>query len=52
MKYTVNHPLNYSFARELRSVLDSFDGTNRFAVGEVFGDHQAITKYLGKRQTD
>ncbi len=48
MKYTVNHPQNYIFARELRAVLDSFEG-NRFAVGEVFGDHEAIQRYTGQK---
>ena len=47
MKYTVNHPQNYIFAKELRTVLDSYEG-NRFAVGEVFGDHEAIKKYTGE----
>jgi alpha-glucosidase len=47
MKYTVNHPQNYIFAKELRAVLDSFEG-KRFAVGEVFGDHEAIKKYTGE----
>lgn len=46
MKYTVNHDQNYTFAKELRALLDSYD-TERFAVGEVFGDDPTIQKYLG-----
>lgn len=48
MKYTVNHPQNTVFAKELRIVLDSFGKNDRFAVGEVFGDHEAIKGYLGE----
>ena len=49
MKYTVNHSLNYDFAKELRAVLDSYDDRQRFAVGEVFGDDASIKKYLGEK---
>ena len=47
MSHTVNLPENYVFARELRTVLDSAPGPERFMVGEVFGDHPTIQGYLG-----
>lgn len=48
MKYTINHPKNYEFAKELRAVLDSYRDKEKFAVGEVFGDDNTIKKYLGE----
>lgn len=48
-KYTMNHPDNFVLARELRSVLDEYDPP-RFMVGEVFGDHQTLKKFLGQDQ--
>ncbi|AKP27799.1 glycoside hydrolase family 13 protein [Leptospira interrogans] len=47
--HTVNHPNNFAFAKELRSVLDEFDG-DRFAVGEVAGDDHIIKRYLGEKK--
>ncbi|PJZ53272.1 alpha-glucosidase [Leptospira adleri] len=47
--YTVNHPNNFEFAKELRAVLDEFDG-DRFAVGEVAGDDHTIKRYLGEKR--
>ena len=49
MSHTVNLPENYVFARELRDVLDSAPGPDRFMVGEVFGDHPTIRGYLGEQ---
>ncbi|TGK28946.1 alpha-glucosidase [Leptospira gomenensis] len=47
--YTVNHPDNFEFAKEIRAVLNEFDG-DRFSVGEVAGDDQIIKRYLGEKR--
>lgn len=49
-KYTVNHPLDFAFAKELRSVIDEFSQPDRFLVGEVFGKDDVIKQYLGEKQ--
>lgn len=46
--YTVNHPDNFRLAQEVRAVVDEFPG--RFLVGEVFGQHPTIKRFLGERQ--
>jgi glycosidase len=46
--HTVNHPGNFALAREMRAVVDEFP--NRFLVGEVFGEHPTISKFLGAKQ--
>lgn len=44
--YTVNHPQNFELAREVRAVVDTFP--DRFLIGEVFGEHPEIRKFLGR----
>ncbi|MFN8396455.1 MAG: alpha-glucosidase [Bacteroidia bacterium] len=46
--YTVNHPDNFQLAQEVRAVIDEFPG--RFLVGEVFGQHPTIKRFLGEKQ--
>lgn len=46
--HTVNHPDNFRLAQEVRAVIDEFPG--RFLVGEVFGQHPTIRRFLGERQ--
>ena len=36
-KYILDHPDNYQFANELRSVMDEIPDPDRFLVGEVSG---------------
>jgi oligo-1,6-glucosidase/alpha-glucosidase len=45
--YNMNHPDNFKLAKELRSILDEYDPP-RFMVGEVFGDHTTLQKFLGE----
>ena len=45
-KYTMNHPDDFELARELRTVLSEYSPP-RFLVGEVFGDHKTLRKFLG-----
>lgn len=47
-KHTINLPESFELARELRSLIDEFDNPSRFLVGEVFGTHQTLHKFLGK----
>ena len=44
----INYPDNYTIAKELRTVIDSFSNPQRFVIGEVFGGTAAIKPYLGK----
>ena len=48
LKYNINNPMNFTFARELRQVIDEFQQPERFLVGEVFGKDDIIKKYLGE----
>ncbi len=48
-KYTMNHPDDFVLARELRTLLDTYDPP-RFMVGEVFGDHRTLKNFLGEKQ--
>ena len=45
MKYTVNQPKNFEFAREFRRVCDEFG--KRLSIGEVNGGTKIIRKFLG-----
>lgn len=49
-KYTVNHLMDFEFAKELRSVIDEFSNPDRFLIGEVFGADDVIKQYLGEKQ--
>jgi glycosidase len=46
--HTVNHPGNFALAKEIRATIDEFP--DRFLVGEVFGEHPTISKFLGENQ--
>jgi len=48
-KYTMNHPDDFTLAKELRTILDGYDPP-RFMVGEVFGDHKTLRNFLGEKQ--
>ncbi len=45
--HTQNHPDTIAFARELRAVVDEFQGPVRFVVGEVFGTTALLRRYCG-----
>lgn len=47
MKYTVNQPENFVFAREFRSVCDEFG--EKISIGEVNGGTQVIRRFLGDK---
>lgn len=48
-KYSVNHPENFAFARELRTVLDEYGDNQRLLLGEVFGSLPTVKQFLGKQ---
>lgn len=45
--YTQNHPDTFTFARELRAVVNEFHDPPRFVVGEVFGSTEVLRDYCG-----
>jgi oligo-1,6-glucosidase/alpha-glucosidase len=47
-RHTIDHPDTLAFARELRSVVDTYSNPPRFLVGEVFGDAQTLRQYCGE----
>jgi alpha-glucosidase len=47
---SVNQPEDFEFARQLRSVCDSFG--DRMLLGEVYGNHQMVRRFLGKDKND
>ena len=49
MKYTVNHPLDSVFAKELRAVINEYQPA-RFLVGEVFGNNKTLRHFIGDKQ--
>ncbi len=49
-KYSLNQEENFELAQELRSVINEFNHPPRMLLGEVFGGHDKIKQYLGKKQ--
>jgi len=47
---SVNQPESFDFAKELRSVCDSFG--ERMLLGEVYGNHPMVRRFLGKDRND
>lgn len=47
MEYTMNYADSYTFAAELRAVMDEYSQPQRFLLGEVFGEYDDIKEYLG-----
>ncbi|MCC6570697.1 MAG: alpha-glucosidase [Chitinophagales bacterium] len=48
-KYSLNQEENFVLAQELRQVVDEFQ-PDRMLLGEVFGGHENVKQYLGKKQ--
>ena len=46
--YTINHSQNFELAVQLRALLNRHEN-EPFAIGEVFGSHEQIKQYLGKK---
>ncbi|MFN2203959.1 MAG: alpha-glucosidase [Caldilineaceae bacterium] len=45
--YNLHRPETIAFARELRALVDSYS-PDRLLLGEVFGDHDTVKRYLGE----
>ena len=45
--HTQNHPDTFTFARELRAVVNEFHDPPRFVIGEVFGATELLRNYCG-----
>ncbi len=50
IKAIMNQPESFGFAKELRSVCDTFG--DRMLLGEVFGNHAMIKRFLGEEKND
>lgn len=48
-KYTLNHPDCFGLAKEVRNVVNEFEG-DRFLIGEVSGNDTTLKKFLGEKQ--
>jgi len=45
--HTMNHPDNFDFVKELRSVLDEYSDPERFLVGEIDASLETLKRYCG-----
>jgi glycosidase len=45
--YTLDHPDNIKFVKELRKVIDEYDNPQRFLVGEIYSDMGTSKNYCG-----
>ena len=50
IKGYVNQPESFGFSKELRHVCDSFG--DRMLLGEVYGNHQMVRRFLGEKKND
>ncbi len=46
--FTINHPDNFAFVKELRSVMDEYSDPERFLVGEIAASFDTLKKYCGE----
>jgi len=47
--YNFNHPKNFELAREVRSIVDSYD-PDRMLLGEVSGNMDVLKRFFGENQ--
>lgn len=48
-KYSLNRPETFELAKELRALADTYS-PERVLLGELFGDDDAVRRYLGEQQ--
>ncbi|MBE0527002.1 MAG: alpha-glucosidase, partial [Candidatus Thorarchaeota archaeon] len=48
--HTINHPDNFIFVKELRSVLDEYSDPERFLVGEISASFEILKRYCGNEE--
>ena len=46
--HTINHPDNFLFIEELRSLLDEYSDPERFMVGEISASVETLKRYCGE----
>jgi len=46
--HTINHPDNFLFVKELRSLLDEYSNPERFMVGEIHASIDTLKRYCGE----
>jgi oligo-1,6-glucosidase/alpha-glucosidase len=46
--FTISHPDNFAFVKELRSVMDEYSDPERFLVGETAASFDTLKKYCGE----
>lgn len=49
---TQNHPDNFTFARELRAVIDEYTSPRRVLIGETFGPPKVLRQFCGTDKPD
>jgi len=50
--HTMNHPDNFEFVKELRSVIDEYSDPERFLVGEITASLDVLKKYCGEQKNE
>lgn len=50
--HTMNHPDNFEFVKELRSVIDEYSDPERFLVGEITASLDILKKYCGEQKNE
>lgn len=50
--HTMNHPDNFSFVQELRSVMDEYSDPERFLVGEITASLEILKRYCGEQKSE
>lgn len=48
--HTINHPDNFAFVKELRSVMNEYSNPERFLVGEVGASLETLRRYYGEAE--
>ena len=48
-RYNLHQPETFALARELHSILRSYD-PERMMIGEVFGDDETVKRYIGEKR--
>lgn len=48
--HTINHPDNFTFVKELRSVLNEYSDPERFLVGEITASLEILKRYCGEER--
>ena len=50
--HTINHPDNFTFVKELRSVMDEYSDPERFLVGEITASLETLKRYCGDTSSE